>query len=192
MPPIAWKTLWGSWISPLRLMQSDSWQGNCFPVIRSLRRESRCGLHLAWENIFWLILHGHRRPGETLAGHMKEIIQSGGSMELSPEQLQELVRRVMAGYQEYAAATLYTDPDRFDEHRIEYLQTPQAQSVLEKWASENLQFSGDLEITQEQLEALAADLAAGYQSYAAANGLPDPAKMGDYFLEYLGTDDAKQ
>lgn len=129
---------------------------------------------------------------ETLAGHMKEIIQSGGSMEVSPEQLQELVRRVMAGYQEYAAANGYTDPDRFDEYLIEYLQTPQAQSVLEKWASENLQFSGDLEITQEQLEALAADLAAGYQSYAAANGLPDPAKMGDYFLEYLGTDDAKQ
>ena len=123
---------------------------------------------------------------------MKEIIQSGGSMEVSPEQLQELVRRVMAGYQEYAAANGYTDPDRFDEYLIEYLQTPQAQSVLEKWASENLQFSGDLEITQEQLEALAADLAAGYQSYAAVNGLPDLAKMGDYFLEYLGTDDAKQ
>lgn len=47
-------------------------------------------------------------------------------------------------------------------------------------------------ITQEQLEKLASELAAGYQSYAASNGLPDPSRMGEYFLDYLGTDDAKQ
>ena len=47
-------------------------------------------------------------------------------------------------------------------------------------------------ITREQLEKLASELAAGYQSYAAAGGLPDPSRMGEHFLDYLGTDDAKQ
>lgn len=57
---------------------------------------------------------------------------------------------------------------------------------------ECLRGRGDVTITQEQLEKLASELAAGYQSYAASNGLPDPSRMGEYFLDYLGTDDAKQ
>ena len=47
-------------------------------------------------------------------------------------------------------------------------------------------------ITAEQLQKLSGEIAAGYQQYAAANGLPDPAKMGDYFMEYLATPEAQQ
>ena len=46
-------------------------------------------------------------------------------------------------------------------------------------------------MTQEQLETLAGNLAAGYQSYAQANGLPDPAQIGVYFTDYLNTEDAQ-
>ena len=47
-------------------------------------------------------------------------------------------------------------------------------------------------IAQEQLEALAGNLTAGYQEYAVANSLPDPARIDDYFLDYLNTEDARQ
>ncbi len=129
---------------------------------------------------------------QILSDNIRDIIQSGADLTVSTEELQQLVQDVMAGYQEYAAANGYTDPDRFDEYLIEYLQTPEAQAVLSQWASNAFGDVGDVTITQEQLEQLASELAAGYQSYAAANGLPDPSRMGEYFLDYLGTDDAKQ
>ena len=129
---------------------------------------------------------------QILSDNIRDIIQSGADLTVSTEELQQLVRDVMAGYQEYAAANGYTDPERFDEYLIEYLQTPEAQAVLSQWASNAFGDVGDVTITQEQLEKLASELAAGYQSYAASNGLPDPSRMGEYFLDYLGTDDAKQ
>ena len=129
---------------------------------------------------------------QILSDNIRDIIQSGADLTVSTEELQQLVQDVMAGYQEYAAANGYTDPDRFDEYLIEYLQTPEAQAVLSQWASNAFGDVGDVTITQEQLEKLASELAAGYQSYAVSNGLPDPSRMGEYFLDYLGTDDAKQ
>ena len=129
---------------------------------------------------------------QILSDNIRDIIQSGADLTVSTEELQQLVQDVMAGYQEYAAANGYTDPDRFDEYLIEYLQTPEAQAVLSQWASNAFGDVGDVTITQDQLEKLASELAAGYQGYAAANGLPDPSRMGEYFLDYLGTDDAKQ
>ena len=127
-----------------------------------------------------------------LEDNIRDIIESGADLTVSTEELQQLVRDVMAGYQEYALENGYTDPDRFDEYLVEYLQTPEAQAVLTQWASNAIGDIGDVAITEDQLKKLASELAAGYQSYAAANGLPDPSRMGEYFLDYLGTDDAKQ
>lgn len=133
-------------------------------------------------------------PGaqKILEDNIRDIIESGADLTVSTEELQQLVRDVMAGYQEYALENGYTDPDRFDEYLVEYLQTPEAQAVLTQWASNAIGDIGDVAITEDQLKKLASELAAGYQSYAAANGLPDPSRMGEYFLDYLGTDDAKQ
>ena len=127
-----------------------------------------------------------------LEDNIRDIIESGADLTVSIEELQQLVRDVMAGYQEYALENGYTDPDRFDEYLVEYLQTPEAQAVLTQWASNAIGDISDVAITEDQLKKLASELAAGYQSYAAANGLPDPSRMGEYFLDYLGTDDAKQ
>ena len=124
--------------------------------------------------------------------NITEIIQSSGTVTVSNEQLQQLVREVMAGYQQYAASNGYTDINRFDEYLIEYLQTAQAQEILSRWASENIKIEGNVSITAEQLEKLSAEMVAGYKQYAAANGLPDPTKMDDYFMEYMATPEAQQ
>ncbi len=127
-----------------------------------------------------------------LYDYISRIIQENGDISISTEQLSGLIRTVMYGYQEYAEQMGYTDPDQFDQYLLEYLQTPQARAILDTWAAENLQINGDIEITEADLTRLASDLAVGYQSYAAENGLADPTKMGDYFLEYLATEDAQQ
>lgn len=129
---------------------------------------------------------------QILSRNITEIIQSSGTVTVSNEQLQQLVREVMAGYQVYAASNGYTDINRFDEYLIEYLQTAQAQEILSRWASENIKIEGNVSITAEQLEKLSAEMVAGYQQYAAANGLPDPTKMDDYFMEYMATPEAQQ
>ena len=129
---------------------------------------------------------------QILSGNISEIIQESGTVTVSNEQLQQLVREVMAGYQAYAAANGYTDIDQFDTYLIEYLQTEQAQAILTAWAAANIKIEGNVTITAEQLQKLSGEIAAGYQQYAAANGLPDPAKMGDYFMEYLATPKAQQ
>ena len=129
---------------------------------------------------------------QILSGNISEIIQESGTVTVSNEQLQQLVREVMAGYQAYAAANGYTDIDQFDTYLIEYLQTEQAQAILTAWAAANIKIEGNVTITAEQLQKLSGEIAAGYQQYAAANGLPDPAKMGDYFMGYLATPEAQQ
>lgn len=129
---------------------------------------------------------------QILSENMKAILESSGNVTVSKEQLQQLVAEVMAGYQSYAAANGYTDPDKFDEYLLEYLTTAEAQSVLTSWAERNFQINGNVTITQGDLERLTAELTAGYQAYAAANGLADPSRMCEYFLGYLETDAARQ
>ena len=63
---------------------------------------------------------------------------------------------------------------------------------MAKWSDQIFEIEEDISIPFEQLETLAADLAAGYQGYVEANGLPDPSKMDDHFTEYLNTESGKQ
>ena len=63
---------------------------------------------------------------------------------------------------------------------MEYLQTEGALQIMAKWSDQIFEIEGDISIPFEQLEMLAADLAAGYQGDAEANGLPDPLKMDDH------------
>ncbi len=123
---------------------------------------------------------------------IREIIRENADAMVTGEQLQDLMARIMTGYQEYAAEHGYTDPDRFAEYLMEYLQTADAETVMDQWAQENLGGLGDITISREQMEQLAGDMLAGYRGYAEANGLPDISRMGDYFTDYLGTPQAQQ
>ena len=108
-----------------------------------------------------------------------------------PDQIRSMFQEILQGYQSYAEAQGYTDPDKFDEYLLEYLGTSEAQSILSKWGSEIFKISGDISITSDQIAKLAEELGNGYQTYAAANGLADPSKMGEHFMAYLGTDGAQ-
>ena len=126
-----------------------------------------------------------------LKDNLQEIIESTGGFKITIDQMQDLVQRVMKGYQKYAAEKGYTDPDKFGEYLAEYLQTEEAKEIMNTWQQE---IFGDtvLNITSDQLKKLAKELASSYPAYAVANGKADPTKMGDYFLNYLATADGKQ
>ena len=126
-----------------------------------------------------------------LKDNLQEIIESTGGFKITIDQMQDLVQRVMVGYQEYAKANGYTDSDQFAEHLKEYLQTEEAKAIMDAWQQE---IFGDtvVNITSDQMKKLARELANGYPAYAAANGKADPTKMGEHFLNYLATADGKQ
>lgn len=127
-----------------------------------------------------------------LEENIREIIQAGGGATVTTEQLQDLLTRVLEGYRAYAQANGWTDSERFDEYLMVYLQTEEARVILESWAGEVFSSGIEIDITEEKLQKLASELAAGYQLYASQNNLPDPSKIQESFLTYLGTEQARQ
>lgn len=130
---------------------------------------------------------------QILRDNIAEIIQSGGGVTVTADQLREMISALMSGFQEYAAKNGYTDPDKFDEYLQEYLATSEAQGILNSYADEIFNsVIENVDISSEQISRLAGELAAGYQQYAQENGAPDPSRMGEHFIAYLGTADGQQ
>ena len=127
-----------------------------------------------------------------ISDNIKDIIKSSGTVTLTTEKIQELIKNIMAGYEQYITEKGYTDPDQFDEYLMEYLQTDGAKKIISDWMAEVMPEDPEIEITPEQLEKLSDDLVKGYLAYASENGLPDPSKMGEHFMAYLQTDDGKK
>ncbi len=131
---------------------------------------------------------------QRLAAKLQEFLEKNPAVSLSAEAVEQLIVQVMGGFQQWAAEQGITsiDPSRFSEYLSAYLSTPGAQQILAAGVAEILENSQQISISSEELEAFAADLLAGYQEYAAANGLPDPSRMGEHFSAYLSTPEAQQ
>ena len=122
-----------------------------------------------------------------LINNIREIIDSGDGIYVTVDELTEMASTLMEGYAVYAALNP-SDPS-FEA----YLNTPEAQQILTEYA--NSIFGGiteNITVSQEQIEKLAAELAAGYLAYAAAGNGPDVSRMPEYFLAYLSTEDGQK
>ena len=132
---------------------------------------------------------------EILSENIRELIQSGGGVQITTDQIRQLFRDILTGYAEYVQnmgyEDAYQDPEQFSRYLAEYLETDEARAILEQWGSDILA-NVDFSVSASQLETLASELAAGYQAYARSTGAPDPGKMGQYFMAYLNTDQARQ
>ncbi|HIV17135.1 MAG TPA: ATP-binding cassette domain-containing protein [Candidatus Alectryocaccobium stercorigallinarum] len=129
---------------------------------------------------------------DILISNIREIIAANDNISVSGDQITALSTALMTGFQEYITQHGYTDGTLMSEYFAEFLQTDAAWNILNTWASENLQFSSDAQITQEQLQKLISELSSGYEAYAAANSLPTAESIGSYFIEYLATDGAQK
>ena len=131
--------------------------------------------------------------GDILKAHIAGIIQSDGGMAVTSDQVAQLAAALKEGYLEYAQSAQYTTAEEFYTGFEEYLQTDRAVSVINEWFNGLLASClADIEITPEQLQSLAADLAAGYGAYAESTGAPDPAVVGETFIAYMQTEEAQQ
>lgn len=146
---------------------------------------------------------------QILRENLTAILQANGITAPSSEQLKELVVQIVTDFLAYCEET---HPDIFEPVLLsdteenaapdlqtllqayleEYLSTSRAEAILTEWLRSTFPSAQDFQITSEQLEKLASDLAAGYRSYAVAGGLPDPSMLGSYFSDYLGTAQAQK
>lgn len=107
------------------------------------------------------------------------------------DDVNQLVSDVIAGYQEYIKEHPEADYSNLIEDFLGYLKSPEAQQILSDSMKAILESAGNITVSKEQLQQLVTEVMAGYQSYATANGLADPSRMCEYFLDYLGTDTTK-
>lgn len=124
--------------------------------------------------------------------NIKDIIKGSASVTITPEQIQKLLKDIMTGFLQYVTDNGYTDVSKFGEYLQEYLQTDEAKRMLAS-VGDGIQIDDiEVNITAEQMTKLANELYKGYQNYASVNGKPDPSKMGEQVIKYLGTEDGKK
>ncbi len=83
-----------------------------------------------------------------------------------------------------------TTTTNFATYLTEYLQTSEAQTLMQAWINRNLQLDGDMNLTTDQAQKLAESLVAGYEKYAAEKGYLSTSDITKTFEEYMATDSA--
>lgn len=101
-----------------------------------------------------------------VAGGIAEMIQANGGMTISAEQMQSLMTEIMQGYQLYAQQNGYTDPERFGEYLAEYMETAEAEAVINSWTEENFGSMESMTPDPQLMSKMTAQLMAGYMEYA--------------------------
>lgn len=138
---------------------------------------------------------------QILNDNLQAILDENGITAPDNEQIQALIASVGAGFWDYCLENypdIFNNPDspptqeELQAYLLEYLGTEEAQTIIAEWMAAVFPEADSFTITPEQLEKLASDLAAGYQSYAVANGQPDPSRMGEYFADYMSTEAAQK
>ncbi len=125
--------------------------------------------------------------------NMTSIIRSSGGITVSTENIESLYESLMTDFMSWASGKSI-NIGNLNSYVEEYLATSRAQNLINDWSEENMQYDmSNLTITEDQITALAAELASGYEAYASSNGsVPDPALIGSYFTSYLETESAQQ
>lgn len=126
-----------------------------------------------------------------LTEDITELMKNGIEISITNEQLLGLAGSLVAGYQEYLEEKGIKEPSA--ESVLAYLATPEVQQKIVQEAQNIVKDNIRFQVSTEQLmEVVKKDVLIGYQEYAAANGMPDPSKIGDYFLEYLQSEDGQK
>ncbi len=113
------------------------------------------------------------------------IYNAGSIVTIDTEQINALAALLVPSYLMYIAAS---DGSASTDY-MDFLNTEEVQGILRDWILENVQVDLSVPIDGELLQALAFNLAEGYQIYAAENGYADLNRILETFAEYLSSDE---
>ncbi len=131
----------------------------------------------------------------TLSELLIEIMEENGEVSISSDGLDEMLSSIVSDYESYVAEQVGSGDSEEDGETpsvstADYLATGRAQSIFDSWAESHITVSGDITITDEQMEEIASTLANGYANYAAENDLTTVESVQEGFSEYLASDEA--
>ena len=129
---------------------------------------------------------------EILTAKLREILGGAADQAVTAEELRELVNAVMSGFESYVAGIELQENETALDYLDDYLAGGQVQAMLEEKAAAVRARIAAVSVTPEQIEALAGELAAAYESFAKANSYPVPSAMLPSFEAYITSEPVKQ
>ncbi len=128
----------------------------------------------------------------TLSNLLIEIMEENGEVSISSDGLEDMLGSIVSDYESYVAEQVGSgdEDETVSVSTADYLATGRAQEIFDTWAESHITVSGDITITDEQMEEIASALADGYASYAAENDLTTVESVQEGFSEYLASDEA--
>ena len=117
------------------------------------------------------------------------IIKESGAMTVSSSELSSLFEGLKEEFAASVAEKDFQSVDEFYNALVSFMGTnPTAVQKFNQLLEGKM---GNITVTDEQMTALAQEIMKGYYDYAQAGNGPDPSKIGEYFLDYLQTEDAQ-
>lgn len=117
------------------------------------------------------------------------IINESGAMTVSSSELSSLFEGLKEEFAASVAEQNFQNVDEFYNALVSFMGTnPTAVQKFNQLLEGKM---GNITVTDDQMTALAQEIMKGYYDYAQAGNGPDPSKIGEYFLDYLQTEDAQ-
>ena len=127
---------------------------------------------------------------DRLSADIQQLVNDNIKVDVSTEKMIAAAVKLMNQYQEYAKANGIEKADAAS--ILGFLGQSNIQQQIRQEANELIQGSVTVTITADQIkELLMKDVIQAYPEYAKANQLPDPAKLGTYFVEYMQSEDGQ-
>lgn len=116
------------------------------------------------------------------------IIKESGAMKVSSTELSSLFAGLQNDFAQSVEGQSFENADEFYSALITFMQGDSAVNAFNNFLEEKLD---GVTVSDDQMTALAQKIMKGYYDYAQAGNGPDPSKIGEYFLDYLQTEDAQ-
>lgn len=117
------------------------------------------------------------------------IINESDAMTVSSSELSSLFEGLKEEFAASVAEQNFQNVDEFYNALVSFMGTnPTAVQKFNQLLEGKM---GNITVTDDQMTALAQEIMKGYYDYAQAGNGPDPSKIGEYFLDYLQTEDAQ-
>ena len=117
------------------------------------------------------------------------IIKESGAMTVSSSELSSLFAGLKKEFAASVAEKDFQSVDEFYNALVNFMSTnPTAVQKFNQLLEGKM---GNITVTDDQMTALAQEIMKDYYDYAQEGNGPDPSKIGEYFMDYLQTEDAQ-
>ena len=129
---------------------------------------------------------------ETIRKQLEQILSESNAEAVTTEDVSSMLVQILNSYNQWALQNGLNPADGNTLNR--YLSDPSSgsQSAIAAASSTITGKLRNIDITNEQLQRFTSALVSGYEEYAKTHDAPQPSKIGDAFLKYLNTDEAKK